>query len=76
MELLFLVAIHHIFKHIICIMDNKALRKFWVLEVSPEISCIKFRAGRKEPKATDLLREIKQATEITESREDRKIRGS
>lgn len=73
MKLLFLVAIHHIFKHIICITDDKALMKFWDLEVSPQITCIKVREGRREPKAKDLLRETKQATVRTEGREDRKI---
>lgn len=74
MKLLFLVAIHHIFKHIICITDDKALMKFWDLEVSPQITCIKSgRGGRRDPKAKDLLRETKQASVRTEGREDRKI---
>lgn len=47
--------------------------KFWDLEVSPQITCIKVRGGRREPKAKDLLRETKQATVRTEGREDRKI---
>lgn len=75
MKLPFLVAIHHILKHMICTMGNKAPTKFLDLEVSPQITCIKVRGRRKESKAKDLLRETKQVTERMESREDRKNQG-
>lgn len=51
MKLLFTVTIHHIFKHTIYIMGSKALKKFWDAEVSPAITCIKMRGGRRKPRS-------------------------